>query len=115
MLSEDQIVRLEKELESLLEPMGKAADTILDEDVSNYPIFVLSRQEVEIGIPLFEGAAGSAGWLIHASTLEELAAKKIISMERVDDFRSVYKSHQDFLCLFILDGAEATFVFVPRK
>ncbi|NJL74410.1 MAG: hypothetical protein HC892_04545 [Saprospiraceae bacterium] len=39
---------LEIELISYKEVLGKAADTVLDEDVSKYPIFVAHQEEVQV-------------------------------------------------------------------
>lgn len=104
-------------LEKILEPynliMGKAADTILDQEVSSYPIFVIPNKEVSLGVPLVEGK-DQKEVRIHASTLEELATKNIIAMEKVDRFRQVYKDPSDYLCLFVITEQQADFIFLPR-
>lgn len=111
---EAQYKQLEKELKPYLPLLQKAADAILDQDISSYPIFLLHQQTVSIGIPLVEGKNEEHPWSVNASTLEELATKKIIEMERVDDFRKVYKDPQDYFCLLLLSDSGADFVFFPR-
>jgi hypothetical protein len=114
MRSEADYLKLEKELEPYKPLLAKAADTILDKDVSGFPIFIVHQQEeVSIGIPLVEGE-GDHPWSVNATTLEELATKKVIGMEKVDDFREIYKDPQAFFCLFVLQDGRADFVFMPR-
>jgi len=106
---------LEAQIEGSKNMMAKASDTIMVEDVSSYPIFVLYRHEVELGIPLKKATNLEEDWHINASTLEEFVAKQIINTDRVDNFKSVYKSPDQFLCLFVVDKSGATFVFLPRS
>jgi hypothetical protein len=107
--------KLEKELAPQKAVMGKAADAILDQDVSSYPIFVVHQHIVDIGIPIVEQAEKGPLWSVNASTLEELATKKIITPDKIDSFKQVYKPPQEFLCLFVLSDLGANFIFLPRE
>ena len=107
--------KLEKELAPQKAVMGKAADAILDQDVSSYPIFIIHQHIVDIGIPIVEREDQGPLWSINASTLEELATKKVIEPGKIDNFKQVYKSPQDFLCLFVLSDLGANFIFLPRE
>ena len=115
MKQDSTYTQFEKELKPYLPLLGKAADTILDQEVSSYPIFVLHQQMVDIGILLVEGGTEEMPWSVNATSLEELATKKIIGMDKLDDFRKVYKDPRDYLCLFVLSDAGASFVFTPRS
>ncbi len=107
-------LQLQRDMAPWLHMLGAAADTILDQDVSRYPIFITHRlEELELGIPLLQHDPATP-WSVHVSTLEELATKRLVDMTKVDDFRRVYRDPQDFLCLFVLDGQDARFVFMPR-
>ncbi len=107
--------QLEEEMAPYTGLMGKAADAILDQDISSYPIFVVHQFNLEIGIPILERRENGPKWSINASTLEELATKKIVEMDRVDNFRQVYKDPREFLCLFVLSDLGANFIFLPRS
>ena len=109
------LAQLEKELQPLKMPLGIAADTIYNENVSNYPIFITHQQEVEIGIPVIEKEIHGGNWSVNASTLEELVAKNLVQMEKVEDFTEVFKPLKDYVCLFVLSELGATFVFLPRN
>lgn len=113
MEKEQKLKTLGEELKLYKPLLGKVSDTIMEQDVSSYPIFVLHRDSVEVGIPLstedIEGA-----WSANASSLEEFVAKQLIMSEKIDDFKSVYKDPTAFLCLFVVEKSGATFVFIPR-
>ena len=111
---ESQYIQLEKELQPYKALFSQASDAILDQEISEYPIFVLHQQVVDIGVPLVEGGTEDMPWSVNASTLEELATKKVIGMEKVDDFRNIYNDPKTFFCLFVLSDSGANFVFMPR-
>lgn len=94
--------------------MGQAADAILDQDISFYPIFVVHQHSVDIGILLLQKGESDAEWSLNVTTLEELATKNIIEMDRVDQFRQVYKNPKNYLCLFLISELGLNFVFIPR-
>ncbi len=107
-------LELEKELSPHFELMRKAAETVLDQDVSSYPIFVIHREGgIQLGIPLVTHSdEEGVPWSINLSTLEEFTTKKIIDIARVDRFQQVYKDPRDHFCLFLLKKEEANFVFL---
>ncbi len=112
----DKLFHLQQELEPYRKVLGEAADAIIDQGVSEYPIFVVHQQEVDIGLPLVTGEAkGKLRWSVNATTLEEMTTKQIIQPEKVDSFREVYKDPQEHLCLFVLSELGANFIFMPRK
>ena len=105
-------IQLREELQPYIGVMGKAADKILDEDISKYPIFVIHKQEIELGISLI--SKGLNGWSVNASTLEEFVSKHIIEMKKLDSFKTIYKDPRKKLCLFVLSEIGANFIFLPR-
>lgn len=111
---EEKYQQLKNELKPLSAVMNKATDTLLDEGISKYPIFVVSQLEIELGIPLVQRNGSQFKWFINLSTLEEMATKKIVQMERIDHFRSIFKNPDSFFCLFTLSDLGAQFIFLPR-
>lgn len=85
--------------------------TIQDENVSNYPILIAfpSFTNLNIGLPIKEEDTLS----FNATTLEELAMKKIIDLDKIDGFRKLYKEKKDTFCIFLLQQPAPQFVFVP--
>ena len=106
--------QLEKELEPYKNMMGQTADAVLDAEVSSYPIFVVHQQQLDLGVLLIDHQSSKSNWSIQSSTLEVLAAKKVIEMEKIDHFRQVFKDPRQFLCLFVLGEMGPSFVFLPR-
>lgn len=113
MQKEQDLKIFKDELKPYKTLLGSVADTIMEQDVSSYPVFVLSRDAIEVGIPLnTDDIEGS--WAVNASSLEEFVAKQLVLSDKVDEFKSVYKDPTAFLCLFVVDKSGATFVFIPR-
>lgn len=107
------LLALEKDLKGYRPMFKNAIDAIIEQDVSNYPIFVAHHDNSLLGIPLLDNGQSKTNWSFSASTLEEFAAKRIIEMSKVEDFKQVYKNPKKFICVFILDEAISQFIFYP--
>ncbi|MBK6946882.1 MAG: hypothetical protein IPH16_01320 [Haliscomenobacter sp.] len=114
MTDEGKYQQIKEAILPFIPMIGKAADTIIDENVSNYPIFVVSQLDIDLGIPLVKRTEEGSLWSVHASTLEEMSAKRVIQEEKVTRFRDVYKDPRDYVCLFVLSDLGAIFIFLPR-
>ena len=114
MSNEEKFIAIKQAIQPYKRRLAQAADTIIDENVSSYPIFVVHQLSLEVGIKLVSRNGETDKWNIHASTLEEFVAKQLIASDKVDDFKKVYKNPQQMLCLFVLSDAGATYVFLPR-
>jgi len=106
--------RLEKELVGYKKILWQAAEVIRDQDVSNFPIFIVHQNIVDIGINIVDKATFKGNWSVNASTLEEFVTKQIITEDKVEDFQTLYRSHHDDLCLFTLSELGANFIFLPK-
>ena len=107
--------RLQKELAGYKKTLSQAADVILDQDVSKFPIFVIHQNLVDIGINIVNMEAVHGNWSVNASTLEEFVTKQVIAEEKVEDFQLLYRSHHNDLCLFVLSELGANFIFLPKN
>ncbi|MCH2084303.1 MAG: hypothetical protein MK226_18040 [Saprospiraceae bacterium] len=105
---------LEKDLSAQRIIMNKAIDTVLNQEVTNYPIVVLHQADVELGVLLMDGGTVYSKWEIRISSLEEMVAKKVMRSDRVEDFRKVYKDPESFFCLLVLQEEGMQFIFMPR-
>ncbi len=109
------------ELQTVLKPyqavLNEAVEEVATQNVSNYPILVAHEiADAEIGLPFIANAANGA-WSVRISTLEEFVVKQIITGERIDDFRKLYKKQLDKkFCVFVLaKESTPTFLFLPRN
>lgn len=111
----EKFLKLEEQLKPYIKMMSQAADTVILQEVSKYPIFVVHQQEVNIGIPLLDKDANKTPWSINVSTLEEFVSKQIVFEEKVDEFRNNYKSQEQYLCVFALSELGAQFIYIPKN
>lgn len=109
-----QYLKLETELKPYREILGKAADAVVTQDVSDYPIFVVHQQVMDMGIPIIEKDGIKKKWSVNVSSLEEFVTKQIVQSDKVDEFKKVYKDPEVSLCLFVLSELGASFIFIPR-
>jgi hypothetical protein len=106
---------LKKEIVVYLPMMNQAADTVMDQDVSKYPIFVFHQQEVAIGINVVDKSKVKGNWSVNVSTMEEFVAKQLIAETNVENFKKKYEDPSLYFCLFVLSELGAEFIFIPRK
>jgi len=105
-------LRIQTELTPFLNAMGKAADVILDAEVSAYPVFIASKRELPVGVLLIH--RGEEDWIINVSTLEELVTRQIVAQEKIADFRAVFKDPRQYICVFVVLETGSNFLFIPR-
>lgn len=111
----EKLMIIENDLQKYHALLSKASDEILEKEVSKYPIFVIHKQDIALGVPLVIREKHETNWSIHVSTLEEFSVKKLIKDDKIDDFRETYKSPKTHLCVFVLSDIGAQFLFIPRK
>ena len=114
-MSTTKYIQLEEDLQDYISTMEKAQQSILDQEISNYPIFVIHQHEIELGVLLVDGPNLGLLWSVHASTLEEFMSKQIIQTDKIDSFKQVYKDTSQFYCCFVLSELGANFIFLPKK
>ena len=111
----ERFLQLQEDIRQYQAILAKASDAVVDGDVSNYPILVMHKQEVDVGIPIVEEVAGMDNWRIHMSSLEEFVTKQLIEMDKVDEFIRIYKEPSTHFCLFVISELGAQFIFIPRE
>lgn len=92
----------------------QALNTVIQEDVSNYPILVAYPQHIQaqIGISIFD-VEPSQDWGFSLTTLEELAVKKIMEMAKISEFRELYKQRNEHFCVFLIEENKTQWIFFP--
>lgn len=110
----EQYLQLEEDLRRYRVVLNKALDIMMEQDLSNYPIFILHQLELEMGVKLIQADSVSSQWSVHASSLEEFSMKSLIEVDKISEFQRVYKEHPNHFCLFVLSEMGAQFIFYPR-
>lgn len=88
------------------------AMVIIEEEVSNYPIFVAHREDdLDLGKPLIYRNENENNWNINVSHLEEFVNKNIINEAMVENFKTVYKNAEQYMCLFVIENEAVNFMF----
>lgn len=110
----EKLMIIEKDLKKYIPVLAKASDTVRDKDVSNYPIFVVHKQEVNLGIPLIDREKMNTNWSINASSLEEFVTKNLVYEAKLEEFKKTYKDPATHICVFVISDIGAQFIFLPR-
>ncbi len=105
---------LEKDLALFKEPIMEASNAIVDEGVSNYPVFIASKDFFPIGELILDKEELQTNWSIFASTAEDLIKAGIIQVDKARFFITQYKPVKEYICLFVVASeTDAGFIFVP--
>ncbi len=91
------------------------AQLILDQKISEYPIFIAHKEpQLIIGRPFIDAEQEESDWSFNVSHLEDFANKGLIEPDRIRPFKQAYKNPRQFLCLFIISGnKDGGFAFYP--
>jgi len=93
--------------------LKEAAYQLKTRNLSEFPVFVMCRQDQPIGSLLFEKFAENLEWNYFMAMAEEFVQRGILSLEGYQSFTSTYKDPEEFCCLFVVDPEFTNFVFVP--
>lgn len=93
--------------------LKEASYQIRKRGFSNYPVFVLSEDDIEIGTKLFSKKDFNTQYNYNASMIEEFVQRNLVSEESEVLFKENYKDADEYCCLFVMDGEFAGFVYIP--
>lgn len=110
----EKLLVIENEMKRYRPLLNAAIDKILTSNASQFPIFVVSKQPIALGINLVDREKVNSNWSINASSLEEFTTSKLIFENKVANFKQTYKNPQEYLCLFVLSDLGAQYLFLPR-
>jgi hypothetical protein len=108
-----------KSIESLIDTQNEnflqIRTLLIDQQVSNYPIFIFQKPSQNIlGKKILDQAQNIEKWNIFITHLEELFVKKIVLEEKLDDFKFQYKNNHDKYCILLIENEdEFSFLFTP--
>lgn len=81
--------------------------------ISEFPIFAISKTEIEIGQLLIGKEETSLNWNYYFSFAEEFVQRNLIEEANFDLFKAAFKNPEEYCCLFVVDGNFINFVFIP--
>ena len=80
---------------------------------SKFPIFPISKEEQPIGQLLLGKEEKNLDWNYYITYIDEFIQRKLIAEELREEFENNYKNPDEFCCLFVMDGAFTSFVYIP--
>ena len=93
--------------------LKEASYQIRKRGFSEYPIFAVTNNEVDLGVLLIDATELANNYVYKASYMQEFVDRKLIAPESALLFTENYKNPEEFCCLFALIGEFSGFVYVP--
>lgn len=110
----DYLDSLERDLKLYKEAIREASETIVQDGVSDYPIFIMHKIPVPLGELILNAEELDTEWSVSATTAEDLIKAGIIQIEKAKQFIATYKPADEHMCLFVIPGdGRANFIFIP--
>lgn len=111
--STEKLFIIEQKIKKFKPIINKASEAMMENKISQYPIFVMHKQVIALGLSLVEKGPNS-DWAINVSNLEEFVSKKLIFEDKMDEFKLTYKDPKSFICCFVLSDLGAQFLFLAK-
>lgn len=114
-LDEDLYKSLHNDLEVCRDYVKQIALGMIRGGVSKYPIFIGVRGEMDIdmGLPIVNRNDFDISWNFNVSHLEDFVHKGVVLREKAPDFIKAYRNPAEFMCVFIAEEENGSFVFMP--
>lgn len=81
--------------------------------ISEYPVFVISKDSVNIGSLLIGKREKDLLWNINFSFLENLIGHQIIAENLTEKFLATYKDPDEYACFLVMDKDFMKFIYIP--
>ena len=114
-LDEELFKSLHDDLEICRDYIHQIALGMIKGNVSKYPIFIATRGEsdIDLGLPIINRSDFDIAWNFNASHLEDFVNKGLVRKEKAEDFIKAFKNPEQFMCVFVVDERDGSFVFMP--
>jgi len=106
---------LEEDLQYYRDAIKEVADEVLNNNLSEYPIFIAHEVPISIGELILDKQDFERNWSISAITLEEMVEANVIEQDKKEDFKQVYKDPRQYICVFLISEKGGNFVFYPYQ
>ena len=112
-LNPKQLGELTENFVKVAEHLKEASYQLRARKISEYPIFVWSKEPSAIGQPIVEKGAMGQEYFINFSFLSEFEQRQLVSKENLPAFMQSYKDPDEFACLFVVLPDFINFVYIP--
>jgi hypothetical protein len=93
--------------------LKEAAYQVKSRGFSDFPIFPISKEMQPIGTLFLGKVEKNLEWNYFITYVDEFVQRKLIAEDALDDFKKAFKDPDEFCCLFVMDGAFTSFVYIP--
>ena len=104
---------IRNDVATVAKELKMVAGRVIDEGISDYPIFIASQEMINIGKPMFDRDSVQLNWFFSATILEDFVHKGLITRTKMADFQRTFGDPREKACVFVIVGEEGQFVFVP--
>ena len=94
--------------------LQEAFTGVIQEGVSNYPVFIFHQQDVNVGLPIADRAQVAGNWSVNISTLEEFYIKGLVTIEQVEEIKTKILGQPPQYCCLVLYEEQGSIIFLPR-
>ncbi|RMG75927.1 MAG: hypothetical protein D6722_00200 [Bacteroidetes bacterium] len=89
------------------------AERVIDEGISDYPVFVVTQEPVDFGRMIFDRDEISLNWFFQATILEDFVKRDLVTREHLGEFQAAFDDPRERACIFVLTPEVQQFVFLP--
>lgn len=93
--------------------LKEAAYQVKSRGFSDFPIFPISKEMQPIGKLFLGKVEKKLEWNYFITYVDEFVQRKLIAEDALEDFKKAFKDPDEFCCLFVMDGAFTSFVYIP--
>lgn len=102
-----------KDFAQVSDTLKEASYQLRRRKISDFPIFPISKDEVNVGQLLLGKTEVNSAWNYNFSYLDEFVQRELIKGDMVEEFKKTFKDPDEFCCLFVIDKEFLNFVFIP--
>lgn len=95
------------------EALKVVAAKVIEEGISEFPVFVAAHEIIDIGRPVFDRDSVQLNWFFHVTILEDFIAREIVKRDRVKAFQDAFGNPMETACVFVVTPENGQFIFVP--
>lgn len=105
---------LRNDMEQIGSMLKEIAQQVIEEEISEFPVFVATQQPVDIGRPIPEIDHLALNWFFYVTILEDFVKRGIVQREKLYEFQRTFGNplHKACICV-VTDSGEARLVFIP--
>ena len=113
-IKEEYLISLRADFNTVGSYLLDISKAVLKQQITMYPIFIVHNEPaLSLGKLIIDSGRSKTNWCFSASVIEELLRKDIVTYEKLDEFKMVYKDPLQYACVLMITKEMQDFVFIP--